>query len=305
MTGPKHVLVTGVLPLTDSQREVIRELGFEVHLHPKEKDPLSVDPALIDAVICNRLFDFQPIESFTGLRLIQLTSAGTDQLPADLAARGIEIRTARDVYSIPIAEWVVLKLLDMMKMTRQFERSQHEHAWQKQRNLRELSGLKAVIIGYGSIGRETAKRLQAFDVDVTAVGRRPDTPPHCDQYIQIAELDSHLPAFDLVIVTLPLTEQTHHFLNEERLQRLKPGCLLVNVSRGAIIDESALLKVLQQGRIGGAALDVFEQEPLPTDHPFWSMEQVLVSPHNSFVSDRNLERLFAVVLNNLRWFVSC
>ena len=133
------------------------------------------------------------------------------------------------------------------------------------------------------------------------VNRTVREDPAFHQILPMDSLDDALAAADVAVLTLPLTEQTRGIMNAERLGRMKPGAILVNIARGALVDESALTDALQ-GRLGGAVLDVFEAEPLSADSPFWRMENVIVTPHNSFVGDGNAARLWAVIQENLEAF---
>lgn len=294
------LLLSGAAQLSAAQIDLLRQDGWQVLVLPRESDPMPDGGYQAEAIVGNRILDHHPLDRFTQLRIVQLTSAGIDQVsPEQLAARGIALYNAKDVYSIPIAEWVVLKILELYKNSLAFQRQQQQQLWQKQRQLLELAGRNALILGFGSIGQAVAQRLQAFGVTVTAAGRRTEKPSGCDAYVQLNEVDSVLPTCDLVICALPASPQTHHFLNHERLSRLPDHAVLVNVSRGSIIDETALLGLLAEGKFRGVALDVFETEPLPSGHPFWTIDRVLVTPHNSFLSDRNIECLFARIRANL------
>lgn len=297
------LLLTGSYSYTNDQLKHLAGLGYQISMLPEERITDGLDVADIEVVVCNNLFRHTDIDKFKSLKLVQLTSAGTDKFPVDYIEKaGIRLETARGVYSIPIAEWVVLKILEISKKSRYFYSAQQQHNWQKERNLTELAGKTAAIIGYGSIGIETAKRLQAFDVKITAVDSRIPEPEEMKwvHNLQLPEqLDATLSKSDIVVFTLPLTEQTHHLMNRQRLELMKNDALLINVSRGAIIDEQALIAVLQQNKFAGVALDVFEEEPLAANSPLWDFDNVLVTPHNAFVSAKNHQRLFDLVLNNL------
>ena len=162
--------------------------------------------------------------------------------------------------------------------------------------------MTAAIVGFGNVGRAVAARLAPFGVRICAVDVVPPQERLCDAYYDIAQLDEALQGADIVVLTLPLTEHTRHILNAGRLATMKDDAVLINIARGGLIDEQALLEALQAGRLYGVASDVFEQEPLPKEHPFWSHERVLVSPHNSFVGNGNSARLFALVNENLSAF---
>lgn len=265
-----------------------------------ERSELPFDPATIDATVCTNLFRHHDIGLFTNLKRIQLTMSGTDRAPVqEIQKRGIELYNARDVYSIPIAEWVVLKVLELYKKSRGFYQQQDQHTWQLQDNLLELSGKTATIVGYGSIGREVAKRLSPFGVKTIGVHRRAVDPDYLDELVMTDDLDKVLALSDIVVLAVPISKETWHLFDQERLGRIKQGAVLVNIARGPVIDEPALVEAIQAGQFRGVALDVFEEEPLRPDSPLWDFENVIVTPHTSNASDGVLGRLYDVMLKNL------
>ncbi len=286
---------------TDEQMAQLKTLGYQITFVQDERLPLEIDCSSFDAVVCNGLFLYNDIRKFNSLKLIQLTSAGLDRLPLDyISEHSITVKNAKGVYSIPMAEWCVGQLLSVFKQTRFFDRNQKNRQWIKNRNLKELNGTTASIIGFGSVGSETAKRLSAFGVKIIAVNRSVPKYDGYDKYVNLQQLDDALSESDIVILTLPLTENTCHLFDENRWSAMKDNCILVNMSRGKLINEHSLITALTNGKPTFAILDVFEQEPLDISSPLWTMENVVVTPHNSFVSDRNNERLFQVIYGNLR-----
>jgi phosphoglycerate dehydrogenase-like enzyme len=300
------LLLTGSFSYTEDQLELLAGLGYQVSMLPDERVTDGLDVADTEVVVCNNLFNHIKIGEFKNLKFVQLTSAGTDKIPENhLKKAGIQLETARGVYSDPIAEWIVLKILEICKNSRYFYAAQKKKQWIKDRNLMELNGKTAAIIGYGSIGVETARRLHGFKMHVTAVDSR---LPGSDemQWINSIEkpenLDMVLAEHDIIILTLPLTRETRQLINRRRLDTMKDDAILVNVSRGAIIDERALIRVLKNKKFAGVALDVFEEEPLPDKSPLWKFKNVLVTPHNAFISDRTRQRMFDLIYKNLRTY---
>lgn len=292
-------LVTGAFPLDTCRRE-LEALGLTLTFHQDERTPVE-NPHRYEAVICNGLFAFQDLSCFTDLKYIQLTSAGMDRLPVEqIRARGIEVRNAAGVYSIPMAEWTVMRLLELYKNAGQLAANQAAARWEKDRKWQELAGKTACVIGFGAYGAETARRLKAFGMTILAVNRTKKESPWVDTWYPLEELEAALAAADAVILAVALTEQTRGLMNARRIGVMKPGAVLINAARGALLEEDALLEALEEGRISGAALDVFREEPLPQDSPLWRHDRVLVSPHNSFVSDGNRSRLTDIVVKNLK-----
>lgn len=294
-----NLLVTGAWRCTPQQLDDIRALGHTVEFMQYESDALPVDPAWVEGLICNGLFLHHDIDAFTNLKYIQLTSAGLDRVPMDkVEQRGIRIYNARGVYGIPMAEFALTGVLQLYKQSRFFTQNQKDHLWNKHKGLLELWGKQVTVVGCGNIGQECAKRFAAFDCRVVGVDIFQAELPNITKMYHISQLADVLPQSDVVVLTLPLTEQTYHLMNKEMLDKMKPGAILVNIARGAVVDGAALVSALQNG-LGGAVLDVFEEEPLGEDSPLWDMEQVLLSPHNSFVGDNNGQRLAAVIMKNL------
>lgn len=299
------LLLTGTFSYSEAQLTRIKSLGCEVFYIEDEREPLPEDVSAIEAVVCNSLFLHHDISRFKNLQLIQLLSAGLDRVPlAHITNNNIKLFNAGDVYSIPMAEWVVLKILEIYKQSRFFYRNQDLHCWQKNRDLLELTGKKVAIIGLGNIGKAIAKRLKPFGVEITAVDISQVKAGSVDRLLMFEDLDQVIGTSDIVILALPLNEQTRHLVDARRLKLIPDHGVLVNLSRGAVIDEAALIKALQVGKFRGVALDVFEEEPLPADSPLWSFDNVIITPHNSFISDRVTERLFALIFANLEQYMN-
>ncbi|HNS31353.1 MAG TPA: NAD(P)-dependent oxidoreductase [bacterium] len=301
---PMKLLLTGAFSYTDAQVKKIRALGFETVFVRDERVPIQEDVSCFDAAVCNALFLYNDISRFTRLRFIQLTSAGMERVPLEYASsRNIRVANAAGIYSIPMSEWAVLKVLEMYKSSRKFYESQRLGLWRKERDILELNGRKVAIIGFGSVGQETAKRLRPFGVYIFAVDNRvlgTEETALADEVLSPNKIDALLGVSDIVILSLPLSEETRNFMNRERIFRMKRGSVIVNLARGGLLDEQALAEALAEGILFGAALDVFVEEPLPEKSPLWNMENVIITPHNSFVSDKNGDRLFNLILSNLR-----
>lgn len=294
-----NLLITGAWNASLRQLKKLEAMGHEVVLHQYEKDALPVDPDTVEGVICNGLFLHHPIEKFSSLKYIQLTSAGFDRVPMEyIREKGIRICNARGVYSIPMAEFALSGILQLYKKSQFFRENQENCRWEKHRGLQELAGKQVCIIGCGSVGAACAKRFQAFDCCVTGIDKIVFENPFFDGMLPMEQLDEQLQTADIVVLCLPLTEETQHLMDEKRLQSMKAGAILVNIARGQIVDTKALISALEN-HLGGAVLDVFEEEPLPGDSLLWQMENVILTPHNSFVGDGNAERLFRVIMENL------
>ncbi len=294
-----NLLVTGVWAGAKEHLHELEEMGHRVMFLQYEKDELPCPYSWVEGVICNGLFLTHPIERFTNLRYIQLTSAGFDRVDMDyVKAHEIEIHNARGVYSIPMAEFAVCGVLQLYKQAAFFRENQKQHLWEKHRGLLELAGKMVCIVGCGSVGNECAKRFAAFDCKVIGVDLFPREDSLYSEILPLSELDNALKKADIVVLTLPLTEQTKHLMDDSKLSLMKDGATLVNIARGAIVDTEALLKHID--RFCGAVLDVFEEEPLDKTSPLWDKQNILLTPHNSFVGEGNGDRLNANILSNLQ-----
>ena len=295
-----NLLITGAWADAKAHFEEIEAMGHSIRFLQREREALPCDPDWVEGVICNGLFLHHPIESFPRLRYIQLTSTGFDRVDLRyVQARGIEIRNARGVYSVPMAEFAVSGVLQLYKKARFFQENQKEHRWEKHRGLLELWGKTVTIVGCGSVGSECAKRFQAFGCRVLGVDLYPREDGSYEQILPLEELDKTLPETEILVLTVPLSEETRHLIDRRRIGLLPQSAIVVNIARGPILDETALREALQEERISGGVLDVFETEPLPENDPLWSAPNLILTPHNSFVGDGNAERLSRLIFRNL------
>ncbi len=294
------LLLTGAFKCTDEQIEYLKSLGHEIVFFGDEREKLDFDVSDIEGVICNGLFVYNDIEQFRSLKYIQLTSAGFDRVPMDyINQHGIEIHNARGVYSVPMAEFALTGILQLVKQSRFFYENQKQHIWEKSRTLGELAGKTAVIVGAGNIGSEVAKRLKAFDVTVVGIDITTDQRPYFDKIELLKNLDEQLKAADIIVITLPLTDDTKGMFDKSKFDLMKNSCIFVNIARGQLVVESDLIDALSNKKITGAVLDVFETEPLSKESPLWDMDNVIITPHNSFVGQNNNKRMFEVMISNL------
>ncbi len=294
-----NLLVTGAFSWTRDELAELKSLGHNVVFMQHEKDKLPCKADWVEGIIGNGIFLTHPIESFTSLKYIQLTSAGYDRVPMEyIKKHHIQIFNARGVYSIPMAEFVLTSVLDLYKRNRYFRENQKKRLWDKCRNIKELYGKNVCIIGCGSVGTECAKRFKAFECRVIGIDLAPFSSQYYDKIEDLEKLNNVIEISDIVVLTLPLTGQTKYLIDATRLSKLKNGTIIVNVARGAIIDTKSLIEELKNGRVS-AVLDVFEMEPLDSHNLLWDFENVIITPHNSFVGEGNHERMINIIYNNL------
>lgn len=295
-----NLLITGAWQGAKEHIPELESMGHSVAFLQQEKDQLPCEAAWVEGMVCNGLFLHHSIEGFPNLRFIQLTSAGFDRVDMRYAAEhGIEVHNARGVYSIPMAEYAVSGVLQLYKEARFFAGNQHARRWEKHRGLKELFGKTVLILGCGSVGTECAKRYSAFGCRVIGCDIAPREDAAYEAMLPLLRLDELLPEADVLVLTVPLTPETERIMDRCRLGLLPESAVLVNISRGKALDEEALIEQLSAGGLSGAVLDVFETEPLEEDSPLWSMDNVILTPHNSFVGEGNGERMWNVIGRNL------
>lgn len=213
------------------------------------------------------------------IRWIHATSAGVDALMIPpIRDSEIPVTNARGIFDRGIAEYVLGAVLLFAKDTITNLTLQREHRW-RHRETEMVHGRRALVVGAGSIGREVASLLQAIGMDVVGTARSERDDPCFRKVYAQDELPDLLPEADFVIITAPLTEQTRHLFDADMFERMKASARLINVGRGPIVSTDDLVKALQARAIAGAALDVFEEEPLEQDSPLWDMENVMISAH--------------------------
>ena len=238
--------------------------------------------------------------------------------PAALA-RDVLVTNARGVFSRPIAEHVLLMILAVSRHLPQLLELQHERTWQPLEG-RELRELTIGVVGYGSLGRSVASLASAFGARVIAMRRRPEVggaagegsiddgddvfpfEPRLDRVVGPDGLHELLAESDIVVLAAPLTPATDGLINEAALASMKRDAWLINVARGRLVDDTALIRALRDNRIGGAALDTFVDEPLPPGSPYWELSNVIVTPHTAWSSARVLDRSIDLFCDNLRRF---
>lgn len=278
-----------------------KDLGYDITCID---DTVAVyDESLKDTevLICYNPFPTLDISKFQNLKWIQLASIGVDQVPKDIVIKNnIIITNNKGGYKIPIGEWIVMDILNLFKKSMDFYRNQQKKIWEPNENIYELYGKTVSFIGTGTIAMEAAKRLQGFGVTILGVNTTGNPIEHFNKCFAMDNINTVLEESDIVVLTIPYTKNTHHLINEDKFTHMKTGSFLINISRGAIVKETALIDNLQNGKIAAAALDVFTEEPLSKDSPLWSMDNVIVTPHNSWVSEASNSRRSNLIYENMR-----
>ncbi|GFN35256.1 phosphoglycerate dehydrogenase [Tepidimicrobium xylanilyticum] len=290
---------------TDEEFRTLKELGYEIIFQDEKDLTFSDDMKDAEVLVCFDPFKKLDIDMLPKLKWIQLLSAGINQVPVDkVLKRNIILTNNRGGYSIPIAEWIVLKTLEMYKNSWEFYKKQENKEWKVDTSLFEIYGETIGFVGTGSIAQEAAKRFEGFGVNIVGVNATGKKAEYFHECYSTDRLNEVVSKWDVLVVAAPYTDKTHYLINEEVFKNMKDGAYLINIARGSIIDEKALIENLKSGKIRKAALDVFEVEPLPKDSPLWDMDNVIISPHNSWASEMNAKRRYEIAYKNMKKYVN-
>ena len=294
------LVITGAWKCTDEEIERLSLLGHTVYYMPDERGELPLKEEEVDGVVCNGLFLYHDIKKFSSLKFVQLTSAGLDRVPLEyINKKGIKLFNARGVYSIPMAEHAVFGVLSLYKSAHAHYKNAQNREWCKIRSVMELCGKRVLVVGCGSVGNECAKRFVGMGCRVIGVDIAEFKNEKFEKIYSLEGIADAVSEADVVVLTVPHTDKTHHMLDAELIGRMKSTAVLVNIARGGVVDTEALTNALVDGKIFGAVLDVFEEEPLSVDSRLWDMPNVIITPHNSFVGENNADRLSKVIFENL------
>lgn len=292
---------------TPEQEQRIRESAPDWNIvfgRPKDISPTLFQEA---EVICgwSHMLAQLSLTPETKLRWIQLWSSGADYMPFDLLeSKGVMLTDACSVHPIPVAETVFAMLLAFSRKLHHAIRNQSNRNWDSEGTFTELRGKTIGIIGSGEIGTEIARLSEAFGMKVIGVRRSGKPAPHVSTMYTLAQLDEVLTSSDIVVNVLPLTEETTGLFNQEKFNTMKTGAWFINVGRGASVLTDALVHALQEGPLSCAGLDVFETEPLPSDHPLWTMDNVIITPHIGGATDQLKERVAELFIHNLQGYLT-
>ena len=246
------------------------------------------------------------------LRWIHSPAAAVHQLMfPELIESDVILTNAREVHGPVVAEHVIALMFALAKKIPEAVRLQQKHVWgqetlwRERPRPREITGATLGLVGVGSVGREVAKRASALGMRVIAVREHPDkqVPEGVSDVYSTSAFEIFLPQCDYVVLAVPITASTQKLMNAERFEQMNPDACLINVGRGPLIDEGALIAALRNHQIGGAALDVFEQEPLPADSQLWDLENLLITPHTAGLTEKLWERHYRLFSDNLQRYL--
>jgi phosphoglycerate dehydrogenase-like enzyme len=312
-----------VVLAVDFSDEIVEHLrAISPRLHVERHFPKVPDSAYADAEVLYTTNEYPEPEQAPRLRWIQSHSAGMNHAldKAIIQAEDVEVTTTSGIHATPMAEYCLAIMLAFAYRLPEFRRFQDRAEWvYRSKPTTALRGQTLGIVGYGSIGRELARLADEMGMIVVATKRDLRQTASINRYVEtnLGDPEAEIPTrlyppqalasmvrvCDYVVLTLPLTDESYHLIDENILEAMKKTAYLINVSRGSIVDEAALISALAAEKIAGAGLDVTEQEPLPSTSPLWQMDNVIITPHISGNNDRYHERAAAMFAENLERYL--
>ncbi|WP_181347598.1 D-2-hydroxyacid dehydrogenase [Thalassobacillus sp. CUG 92003] len=244
------------------------------------------------------------IAKMPNLIWVQIFQAGVEHLPFDeLHDRNIQVTNMKGIQSIPMAEYTLSMMFHFNGNITRYQTYQNENHWETEAVFQELHGQTVTIMGAGTIGIEIAAKCKALNMTVYGVNTTGHMKPPFDYMYKLEDRCDALQLSDYVILLMPVTESTTHCMSDKEYHSMKPSAFLINLGRGPLIDDHALLQAIDDHEIAGAALDVFDQEPLPSSHPFWNHDKIIVTPHVAAKSPQYMDRCLDKFAENYHAFM--
>ncbi|SEK74814.1 Phosphoglycerate dehydrogenase [Paenibacillus sp. cl141a] len=299
--------ILSIHDLTAEQQQKIKEIAPDYDLLvTKAKELTGSIVRNADIMIgWSRSMQDEVLSADSKLKWIQAWSAGVDKMPLrELEEKGIQLTNASGVHSVPITEHIFAMILAFNRNLHLAIRQQSNNKWDTSGTFTELAGKTIVIVGVGQIGSHTARVAQAFGMRTVGVRNSGKSDPNVESMYKVDQLDEALAQGDYIVNILPLTDETRGLFNTARFSAMKDSAFFVNVGRGQTMVTDDMVQALQSGGLAGAGLDVFEEEPLPADHPLWNLDNVIMSPHMAGDTDRYGERAVDIFLENLKHYVN-
>ena len=294
------ILIT--VPFTKEQEKRLREQmpGAEYEFTTRIK---ASDEQIREADIILGNLPVARLAQAENLKWLQLNSSGADAYAAEGAlAPEVILTNATGAYGLAISEHLLAATFFLKKKLGRYYINQKNREWKDEGQVTAVSGSRTLVIGLGSIGGDYARKMALLGSRVIGIRRtKAECPDYLEEIGTFEDIDRFLPEADIVAMALPNTPQTYHIMNEERLSGMKRGSILLNVGRGTAIDQDALVKVLRNGPLTGASIDVTDPEPLPEDHPLWRCENLLLTPHiaGDYHLQETLDQIVELFIDNL------
>lgn len=238
------------------------------------------------------------------LKWIMVISAGVENLPFQaIKDQRILVTNARGIHKIPMAEYTIAMMINSVKNAKTWYENERNHEWDKSMNMGEISGKTIAVLGSGAIGGEIARLARAFNMKTLGMNRDGRLADFFDETFPNERMNECIKEADFVVAVLPHTKDTENMIGRDQFRAMKENSVFINIGRGSTVNQEDLLEALREEEIAHAILDVFEEEPLPADHPFWNMEQVTITPHLSAISPKYQHRAFEIFEENLQTFM--
>ncbi|WP_082234820.1 D-2-hydroxyacid dehydrogenase [Halobacillus massiliensis] len=245
------------------------------------------------------------IEKAANLRWIMVLSAGMDRMPfKKIEERNILVTNVRGIHAKPMAEYAISMLLQVSRNAKKLWEREHNHKWDRRVPMTEINGKTLVCLGTGAIAQETARLAQSFRMNTIGVSRSGSDQPYFEKVFKVEDMDDALKSADYCVAVLPSTLETQFMMEKDHFHKMPEHAVFLNMGRGDLVKTEVVLEAVREEKIAHAVLDVFEQEPLPEDHPFWDEERITVTPHISGISPQYLPRAFEVFERNLKAYFS-
>ena len=294
------ILIT--VPFTEEQEKRLRaqmpgaEYMFTTRVKASDKQIREADVILGNLPVAR-------LAQAANLKWLQLNSSGADAYAAEGAlAPEVILTNATGAYGLAISEHLLAATFFLKKKLGLYFMNQKNREWKDEGQVTAISGSRTLVIGLGSIGGDYARKMALLGSRVVGIRRtKAECPDYLEEIGTFEDIDRFLPEADIVALALPNTPQTYHIMNEERLSGMKRGSILLNVGRGTAIDQDTLVKVLRNGPLAGASIDVTDPEPLPADHPLWRCENLLLTPHiaGDYHLQETLDQIVELFIDNL------
>ncbi len=287
--------------LMGKMRKALPDVKFEKRLEIE-----SIKREIVDAeVLFAGVFNAEIFSKAERLRWVQSRWTGVNRyLFPEFTSSSVILTNERGIHPTPISDHVLGIMLVFSRKLNMFMQFQLQKKWQKLVG-DKLEGKTVGIVGLGAIGNEVAKKAKCFGMRIIATKKSiGDKPPYVDELLPHTQLTHLLRESDFVVLSVPFTKETDHMIGEKELRLMKRNSILINISRGGIVDEKAITLALKERRIAGAGLDVFEKEPLPPDSELWSLENIVITPHASSWIPENNEMICERFIDNLKRFIS-
>lgn len=293
-------IIAGNIVLSYDVEKTLKDYFAKIHFHLDERIIFEANVEKVELVICNSFFVNNDISKYTNLKYIIVLSQGKDRIPMQFCrSNNIKVFFATGLYSNPISEFVVMRILEIYKNSYSLFQNQMSKLWIKNRQVYELNGKKVLIYGVGNIGTKIADKLKPFYCRIYGIDLEKTSESGFEKIYAPNYFEELVKLTDILIITVPLNKYTRNLIDKRILDLMKNESVIINVSRGEIIDEDALVSSLKKCKFLGVALDVFRNEPLENSE-LWDFQRVLISPHISYASELNKSRLNVYIENTIK-----